>query len=259
MQQRHHNRDQYFHELADTSRKYLIPYILQAHPIEQGMKVLEIGCGDGGNLLPFSESGCDTLGIDISSGKIENARKLFAENNACGSFIVKDIFKVDDMTEKFDIIVCHDVFEHIDNKPEFLARVKEYMKPDGIIFMAFPAWQMPFGGHQQICRSKFLSHLPFVHLLPKAFYRFILNLFGEGRHTVDELLSIKSTKVTIKKFERVTSEAGLVIKHRQLWLINPHYETKFGLRPMKLGSILSSTPYIRDFFSTSCFYLLYTK
>ena len=92
MQQRHHNRDQYFHELANTSRKYLIPYILQAHPIEQGMKVLEIGCGDGGNLLPFSESGCDTLGIDISSGKIENARKLFAANNACGSFIIKDIF-----------------------------------------------------------------------------------------------------------------------------------------------------------------------
>lgn len=37
------------------------------------MNVLEIGCGDGGNLLPFAELGCNTTGVDLSTGRIKDA------------------------------------------------------------------------------------------------------------------------------------------------------------------------------------------
>ncbi len=56
MQERHRSREQYFKELAITSRKYFIPYITRYKKIEAGMNILEIGCGEGGNLLPFSTS-----------------------------------------------------------------------------------------------------------------------------------------------------------------------------------------------------------
>ena len=51
MQERHQNRNIYFKELSITSRNYFIPYIQYWHTIEAKMNVLEIGCGDGGNLL----------------------------------------------------------------------------------------------------------------------------------------------------------------------------------------------------------------
>lgn len=123
-------------------------------------------------------------------------------------------------------------------------------------FVAFPAWQMPFGGHQQIARSAVLSHLPFVHLLPAALYRALLRAFGESRATEAELMAIKSTCCTIEVFERCAARAGLVVADRCLWLVNPHYETKFGLRPRRLCAPLAALPWVRNFFSTSCWYVL---
>lgn len=61
MQERHQNRLRYFMELAATSRDYFIPFIQNYKRIDKGMRVLEIGCGEGGNLAPFSQMGCCTL------------------------------------------------------------------------------------------------------------------------------------------------------------------------------------------------------
>ena len=128
---------------------------------------------------------------------------------------------------------------------------------EGIIFMSFPAWQMPFGGHQQICRSKVVCHLPFVHLMPRALYRLLLEAFGEDDGCIKELMSIKETKTPIELFERLLESIGMfTIADRTLWLINPHYETKFGLRPQRLPRGLGAIPYVRNFFTTSFFYIL---
>ena len=115
---------------------------------------------------------------------------------------------------------------------------------------------MPFGGHQQICKNRILSHLPFVHLLPTAVYRGLLKAFGENKDCIEELLSIKKTRVPIELFERMLKKKTLRIADRELWLINPHYQVKFGLHPRKLNSIISCVPFLRNFFSTSCFYIL---
>ena len=77
MQERQHDRARYFRELATTSRKYFIPYIEKFKPLHPGLEVLEIGCGDGGNLLPFSEAGCNTTGVDMAEGRIKDAILFF--------------------------------------------------------------------------------------------------------------------------------------------------------------------------------------
>lgn len=256
MQERHKNRKRYFYELAATCRKYFLPYIERWHIVESDANILEIGCGEGGNLLPFSELGCNVVGVDIASCRIKEAKSFFEDCGAEGQFIAEDFFKLKDMERNFDIIICHDVFEHIDDKKHFLLSIKKYLSDNGIIFMSFPAWQMPFGGHQQICRSRMLSHLPFVHLLPCALYKLLIKAFGENAGCMNELISIRKTRITIERFERLSRFAELKINDRQLWLVNPHYEVKFGLSPCRIPRILAGLPYIRDFISTSCFYIL---
>jgi len=58
MQERHTNLQQYFNEQAITTRKFVIPYIESLKAVTKGVRVLEIGCGTGGNLVPFLDAGC---------------------------------------------------------------------------------------------------------------------------------------------------------------------------------------------------------
>lgn len=260
MQERHKNRKLYFHELAQTSQKFFIPYIKQFKRLEQDSRILEIGCGDGGNLLPFAQMGYYTLGVDISERRIADARKFFMDCKAKGDFLASDIFLLEELYGTFDVIICHDVIEHIGEKKRFLSLLPQFLAKNGIVFMSFPAWQMPFGGHQQICRSKIISHLPFVHLFPKTFFRLLLKASGEDDACIEELMSIKGTKTSIELFEQLLKTIGkFIITDRTLWLINPHYETKFGLRPLQLPKCLAIIPYVRNFFTTSCFYVLTMK
>ena len=172
MQQRHLDRWQYFTELANTSRKFYIDYLKPHIPITSDTKVLEIGCGEGGNLLPFAELGCYVKGIDLNAGQIENAKKFFAKEGQHGDFCAENFLNYPPLSNEnklFDVVLVHDCIEHIEPewKHEFFIKIAPLLRDNGVVFLAFPAWQMPFGGHQQICRSN-ISKIPFIHLLPTS-------------------------------------------------------------------------------------------
>lgn len=256
MQKRHVDRLQYFRELAHTCERYYIPYIKDFLDVQSHISILEIGCGDGGNLLPFAKKGHETVGVDISANRINGAKSFFEIENVYAKFICEDILRLNDYKEYFDLVICHDVIEHIYNKQEMLSRVEYFLKPKGLLFIGFPAWQMPFGGHQQICHNRLLSKLPFFHLLPKGIYKFILSLGRESNECINELLSIKKTRITIEEFENIVAKTSLEVVNRRLYFINPHYEIKFGLKPRLLLNTISNFKYLRNYFTTSCFYIL---
>lgn len=68
---------------------------------------MEIGCGEGGNLLPFAEMGCNVTGVDIAAYRIEEARSFFEMEQMNGEFIAEDILNLKHLEHKFDIIICH--------------------------------------------------------------------------------------------------------------------------------------------------------
>jgi SAM-dependent methyltransferase len=246
-------------ELANTSRDYYIDFVSKYIHINESTNVFEIGCGDGGNLLPFAEKNCKILGVDLSPTRTKEAKEHFSSlgyndvDIQCFNFLDVEA----DRAVKYDLILIHDVIEHIEApyKDAFFSHVKHFLKKDGIIFWRFPAWQMPFGGHQQICKNKFLSTIPFYHLLPLPIFSGMLRLFNENEHNIKELISIKKSKMSIENFEHLCRLHHQKIINRQLWFINPHYKQKFNLNPRKLSSLIGNIPYIRNFFSTSCYYI----
>lgn len=260
---RYTDRERYFRELAETSEACYISYIQGHKRIGPDSRILEIGCGEGGNLLPFARLGCHVAGLDLAPNKIENAVRFFGARKAEGEFHCADFLTSNPFEgqELFDVILIHDVIEHIEqpDKDRFFGRLQMYLKPDGIIFFGFPAWQMPFGGHQQICRSRVCSHIPFMHLLPEGLYAGWLRLFGEDSRRIDELLSIKRSAMTPERFERLCDSHGYRIIDRTLWFISPHYKAKFGLKPRRLHPWPAAIPYLRNFMVTSCFYLISFK
>ncbi len=253
MQARHKNDEQYFEELAGTTRRYILPFIQRHKPLCAGMRVLEIGCGVGGNLQVFSEAGCVVHGVDIAASKVDVARRLLGAGTELSR---EDFLKMAVPEEKFDLVFIHDVIEHITDKDAFMVHLKAFLRPQGMVYFAFPAWQMPFGGHQQICRSRLVSRLPFVHLLPAPLYRGLLKSVGEKEGTIRELLDIKRCKMPVERFRKLVRRHGYTLVCEQLYFINPHYEAKFGLRPRKLARWIAAIPWVRNFFATSCFYTI---
>jgi 2-polyprenyl-3-methyl-5-hydroxy-6-metoxy-1,4-benzoquinol methylase len=253
MHDRHSNRERYFNEQVFTTKHFVIPYIQEIKPITAEHVVVEIGCGEGGNLKPFLDLGCRVIGIDLSKTKIENAQRYLSNHQNINklTLIAEDIYKVNPAElPKFDLVILRDTIEHIPNQEVFMQKLRDYMSPDGVVFFAFPPWRMPFGGHQQVCKSKILSTLPYFHLLPMFLYKWVLKIFGESALTIEGLVEIKETGISTRRFRNILLSAGLIIERSTNYLINPNYEIKFKLKTRVLPGFLN-IPYIKDFFTTA--------
>ena len=258
MQKRHTDSRQYFDEQGHSTAKHILPFIESVRKIESGMKVLEIGCGEGGNLKPFLDKGCQCVGVDFSKNKIELGREFYATHPQVLNLqlITENIYDTKEFDASFDLIILRDVIEHIHDQDKFFGLMKTLLAPNGIAFFAFPPWQNPFGGHQQICENKIMSALPYYHLLPRRLYKTVLKTFGESDAKITTLLEIKETGISIERFEKLFKKNGYSQKRKTLFFINPNYEIKFGLKPRKLNSIIASIPGVRNLFATCGYYVI---
>jgi SAM-dependent methyltransferase len=257
MQERHKNKIRYFTEQGLTSEKFVVPFLADLVTYTPKTSVLEIGCGEAGNLKPFLDMGCNCTGIDISCGRIELAKEFYSDhpNRQNLTLICSDIYLVNP-DHKFDVIIMRDVIEHIPDQEKFMGFIKDFLQPEGKFFLAFPPWQNPFGGHQQLCMSRLLSKLPWLHLFPWPIYRLVLKIFGESEGTITGLKEIKDTGISIERFERILRNENYKTQKRVFWFINPNYQTKFGLKPRKQSRFISSLPWLRNFFTTAMYYVI---
>lgn len=259
MQERHQNQDLYFAEQVQTTTRYVLPYISSIYKVSSEVKILEIGCGHGGNLKPFLELGCSVCGVDFNPLHIKIAEEKLSQwqqKNKLRLF-ESDIYQLNAETiGRFDWVIMRDVIEHIFDQEKFLVHLKQFLKTKAHIFFAFPPWHMPFGGHQQICQSRILSALPYFHLLPRPLYRKILECFKEPSAVIEELNDIKTTGLSIERWENLLKSQGYCVIKKTPFLINPHYQTKFGLTPRKCIAPFSKLYFLRNFFITSCYYVV---
>jgi SAM-dependent methyltransferase len=257
----HTDGEQYFQLQKINCNEYIIPFIEKTHPLKSNARILEIGCGTGGVLTAFLERGYQGAGVDIEPNSVNFAREKLAGYIQSKQLIIvhKDIYRIDPETElngRFDLIILKDVIEHIPHQERLMEKMKDLLLPGGIIYFGFPPWQMPFGGHQQICRSKILSRTPYFHLLPTPLYNAVLKSFKESP---DGFIDIKKTGISIERFEKMTRNAGYKIVDKYYYFINPIYKYKFNMKVRKQSKMIGSIPYFRNFLTTSVFYLIQTN
>lgn len=257
----HSNHKLRFEQQVENARNYVLPFVEQTLPIRPGVRVLEIGCGEGGVLKPFAEKGCECLGVDLNQIRIDLALEFLPEEIAAGRIEVRyqNVYDADfqqQYHQYFDLIILKDVIEHIPSQETFIPFMKGLLREDGQIFFGFPPWQMPFGGHQQTAHKKWTSKLPYYHLLPMGLFKAVLKWAGEEQHVIDSLVEIKETGISIERFERIVLRSGYVIVNKQWFLINPIYQFKFGLKPRKQTWLFGAIPYLRNFLTTCAYYTI---
>lgn len=114
--------------------KYLVTL-----PIYEKYKVLDIGCFQGSNLLPFVEFGCEAIyGVDTAKDPVTIfANKIYKEYGVDASKSLKlRIGKVEDydFPKSLDLILAFRVFQHLSKKNslEVIAKMQENTKKNGL-------------------------------------------------------------------------------------------------------------------------------
>lgn len=254
------DKPRYFEIQYLNSRDSIIPFLEGVYTPKKNDNILEIGSSEGGVLRAFTELGCKCTGIELAQYRVDLANGFMAEEVEKGlvNFISEDIFNIDpnSLPHKFDLIILKDVIEHIHNQEKFMNRVEEFLTEDGIIFFGFPAWRMPYGGHQQCAESKLMAKLPYYHLLPMFAYKGILKLFGEKQNIIDGLVEIKETGISTKRFEKICKQNNYKILKQIKYLVAPIYEYKFGYKTKLLPKWLGAIPFINDFFTFQSYYIV---
>ena len=257
----HQDKDRYFDIQYRVTKDFIIPFIREKFPDKQFGRVLEIGCAEAGVLKAFLEEGAFCTGIELSSYRIEIAEKNHAQALAEGriEFINRSIQDIDpdhDLGGRYDLVILKDVIEHIPHQKEFIHQLPSFLNEGGMIYFGFPPWQMPYGGHQQVCKNKWLSKIPYYHILPGIVYKSILKFGGENEQTIKDLMEVKSTGISIERFENALSFSNLDVVHKRHYLTNPIYQYKFDVKPRVQNKLISGLPFIRDFFTTAAYYLV---
>lgn len=257
----HHDRNKYFQLQYQNTKKNIIPFIENVKSLTPQLRILEIGCRDGGVLKPFLELGCHVTGFDLEEAPILEATQRYKQEiqDSKAEFFVMNVHDYiaknkENESEKFDLVILKDVIEHIHEREAFFSQLHFLLKKGGVIFFGFPPWMNPFGGHQQVLSHKVLSKIPYIHLLPDFIYFNLLEkLQPSGVHFVKD---IKATRLTIEKFEQLVNLNNFEIKKRTLYFVAPMYEYKFGLNSRRLVSPFKNIPWIRNYYTTVADYII---
>lgn len=119
-------------------------------PVGTG-KVLEVGCGVGGNVVVLSKFG-KYVGLDIHAPAIEYCIKSHPGKMFINSSI-EDIQKVKEI-EKYNSIFILDVLEHLDRDVESLRRLGKLLDDGGKFLITVPAFQFLWSTHDEFVHHK---------------------------------------------------------------------------------------------------------
>lgn len=143
-----------------------------------GSKVLELGAGYGGYSQVFKKYAKELIITDLEKPFILDIDPSFKFNKIDAS--KKYPFK----NNTFDFIFLCSLIEHIKEPKTMLSEIKRVLKPDGWLYLSFPPFYSPIGGH---------SVKPF-------------HLFGEKfAIKITKMLKIKN----IKSYETMYGNFGL--------------------------------------------------
>lgn len=119
-------------------------------PEVDGARVLELGCGNGANLLPMATElpRASLVGIDLSRAQIESGDALAKELGIANLRLVHgSIGELAPDLGDFDYIMCHGVFSWVDRATqEAILRIcRERLRPDGVACVSYntlPGWNI---------------------------------------------------------------------------------------------------------------------
>jgi 2-polyprenyl-3-methyl-5-hydroxy-6-metoxy-1,4-benzoquinol methylase/glycosyltransferase involved in cell wall biosynthesis len=108
-----------------------------ASQLVRGKRVLDLGCGEGYGSYLLARTAASVVGIDIDENSVKHARNKYIKHNL--EFEVGSITEVPiPGTHLFDVAVCFEALEHVEDHHRLLTEVKRLLTPDGVFIVSTP-------------------------------------------------------------------------------------------------------------------------
>ena len=138
----------------------------------EGIKVLDVGCGGGILAEALSKLGAQVTGIDASEQTIGVAQN---HSNSVGSDVsyyqtTIEEFIANKPEEKFDVVTCLEMLEHVPSPGEIIKTCSTILKDDGDIFFST------------------INRNPRSYLFAIVGAEYILNLLPKGTHDYQKFI-----------------------------------------------------------------------
>lgn len=138
----------------------------------EGKKVLDVGCGGGILAEALNELGANVTGIDASENTIGVAK---SHSSSIGSDVIYIQNTIEEFisshpNEKFDVITCLEMLEHVPSPNEIIKSCSNLLKDDGNIFFST------------------INRNPRSYLFAVIGAEYILNLLPKGTHDYEKFI-----------------------------------------------------------------------
>ncbi|MFO1242865.1 MAG: class I SAM-dependent methyltransferase [Rickettsiales bacterium] len=124
------------------ARRHVLAARIKELHLPPGARILEVGCGTGGNLPMLADHGIVSA-FDMWEPAIEYAKQKQVADVRVGRIPDSIPFE----KESFDLVFAADVIEHLKDDTETLQCLMSYIKPDGWLLVTVPAYPFLWSHH----------------------------------------------------------------------------------------------------------------
>jgi len=120
-----------------TYQGTLVVRFLQEHGVDLQQRALDLGCGNGGYSQALRAAGAQVIPLD-----------RFRSAGSQPLFIYGDALALPFAGDSFPLVFCASLIEHIAQPRELLREIRRILRPGGVVYLSFPPFYSPVGGHQ---------------------------------------------------------------------------------------------------------------
>ncbi len=126
---------------------------------KNGMKILEVGCGEGFTSARISKLGNESYLMDISINALHETGKNFRKLGCAGAFVKGDIFSMGLKSESFDVVWNQGVLEHFDNAETAIKEMWRVVRKGGYLVIYVPGIFSPLNFYHAALKKLHLMRL----------------------------------------------------------------------------------------------------
>jgi SAM-dependent methyltransferase len=221
-----------------------------------GQRVLDAGCGAGGTALSFAEEAAFVAGLDIEARFRGTGTRLQLEKAIpAAGFVKGDGVRLPFKSGSFDLVLSHEVIEHIYEGPGYLRDLARVLRPGGVLYLSTAPYLSLTGAHLPRLRLPLPVHLglgrratlklfhtlarraPFVFKERREESSF-LKAAQDGKPVSDSLLQ----RIRVEPLRRWIDAAGFKVRHEEL-RVTGFFQSAL---PAPVRRRLARTPYAQD-------------
>ncbi len=104
---------------------------------KEDLHALDFGCGLGVTLRLLHSVNATVIGYDPSPVRTDSIR-------APGVTVLRTLDEIERLQEKFDMVICDNVLEHVPEPLQTIKLIAALCKPGGVLFVSVPAYEDAF-------------------------------------------------------------------------------------------------------------------